>query len=143
MSFICAGCVFNPRKGCHHVLLYADDPVFYALWFLYVHHIFRETLVVSWVFIPGYSVCFFPLLYLQGVHSGEFIILMHHVYKHYKHLKPPLLFFCSIPHGCNLCALRAQSDFSRRSKSRIEKSKIKVSGGPPPPPPPTMKRMAV
>lgn len=55
------------------------------------------------------------------------------VYNHYKHLKPPLLFFCYIPHGCNMCALRAQSDFSRRSKSGIEKSKIKVSGGPPTP----------
>lgn len=92
-----------------------------------------HTPVFSWVFIRGYSLCFFPsLLYLQGVHSAEFIILMHRVYKHYKHLKPPLLFFCYIPHGCNMCALRAQSDFSRRSKSAIEKSKIKVSGGHPP-----------
>lgn len=100
---------------------------------IHTSHLHGHTPVFSWVFIPGYSLCFFPsVLYLQGVPSGEFIILMHRVYKYYKHLKPPLLFFCYIPHGCNMCALRAQSNFSRRSKSGIEKSKIKVSGGLPP-----------
>lgn len=135
MSFIHAGCVFKPMEGCITCGFVQTIPCSTLCGFyIYTSHLQGHTPVFSWDFILGYSLCFFPsVLYLQEVHSGEFVILMHRVYKHYKHLKPPLLFFCYIPHGCNMCALRAQSDFSRWSKSGIEKSKIKVSGGPPHP----------
>lgn len=124
--------------GCMQMIPYSTLSGFYTYC---TSHLQGNTSSFLGFYSRIFPLFFDSVLYLQGVHSGEFIILMHRVYKHYKHLKRHFFSFATFLTVviCVLSEPRATSADGQRADLKRAKSKCLED----PPPPPPVKRMAV